>query len=186
MKKILVAVLAVAIGVAANAATWDWKCSSSFFDGTGTTEKISDGTSVYLMFVSTYSQSTLVSDFASGSVDTTRAVASQSISGAKIGTGSATYTTTDNQTAYLAIVYGDRLFISSTADAVVMDVGEGAIAFDSQAYLTRFNNTTGTLLPDNLASNGYSGAGWYAVPEPTSGLLLLIGMAGLALKRKRA
>ena len=32
----------------------------------------------------------------------------------------------------------------------------------------------------------YSGAGWYAVPEPTSGLLLLIGVAGLALKRKRA
>ena len=28
--------------------------------------------------------------------------------------------------------------------------------------------------------------GWTAVPEPTSGLLLLLGMAGLALKRKRA
>ena len=27
---------------------------------------------------------------------------------------------------------------------------------------------------------------WSAVPEPTSGLLLLLGMAGLALKRKRA
>lgn len=36
------------------------------------------------------------------------------------------------------------------------------------------------------ASAGYSGAGWYNVPEPTSGLLLLLGMAGLALKRKRA
>ena len=27
---------------------------------------------------------------------------------------------------------------------------------------------------------------WTAAPEPTSGLLLLLGMAGLALKRKRA
>lgn len=27
---------------------------------------------------------------------------------------------------------------------------------------------------------------WQSVPEPTSGLLILIGMAGLALKRKRA
>ena len=29
-------------------------------------------------------------------------------------------------------------------------------------------------------------AGWTAAPEPTSGLLLLLGVAGLALKRKRA
>ena len=32
----------------------------------------------------------------------------------------------------------------------------------------------------------YTSAGWQSVPEPTSGLLLLIGVAGLALKRKRA
>ncbi len=41
------------------------------------------------------------------------------------------------------------------------------------------------------ASSGFSGAGWYSVatssvPEPTSGLLMLLGVAGLALKRKRA
>ena len=37
------------------------------------------------------------------------------------------------------------------------------------------------------ASGTYGGTMWSAqsVPEPTSGLLLLLGMAGLALKRKR-
>jgi len=39
---------------------------------------------------------------------------------------------------------------------------------------------------DDDGTGAYSGDGWYAIPEPTSGLLLLIGMAGLVLKRKRA
>ena len=38
------------------------------------------------------------------------------------------------------------------------------------------------------ASSGYQRPGWYtqSVPEPTSGLLMLLGVAGLALKRRRA
>lgn len=32
----------------------------------------------------------------------------------------------------------------------------------------------------------FSSSGWSAVPEPTSGLLMLLGMAGLALRRRRA
>ena len=186
MKKLIVAIVAVALGVNVNAASYTWSCTSSFFDGTGTTGKMSNGTSVYLMFASAYSQSDLVSDFAAGGITTSKAVATTTISSAKFSTSNASFDTTDNQTAYLAIVYGDRLFISTTADAAYTSVGTGSINFDSQAYLTRYNNTSSTLLPDNPASAGYAGAGWYNVPEPTSGLLILLGMAGLALKRKRA
>ena len=38
----------------------------------------------------------------------------------------------------------------------------------------------------NMQSATQNASNWAAVHEPTSGLLLLLGMAGLALKRKRA
>jgi len=44
-----------------------------------------------------------------------------------------------------------------------------------------------TWLADDSTTRSAGTAGaWTAVPEPTSGLLLLLGVAGLALRRKRA
>ena len=187
MKKLMMIAAAAVIGVTANAASYTWNTSGAFFDGTGGSGKMAEGTSVYLMFESVYSQSALVADFAGTGVDTSKAISSQAIdSYGKIGQGSATYDTKNNQTAYLAVVIGDRLYISSTAAADYSDVGTSSITFDSQSYPTRYNNTEKVLLPDTQASAGYKGAGWYAVPEPTSGLLMLVGLAGLALRRRRA
>ena len=50
---------------------------------------------------------------------------------------------------------------SETVSSMAWAVGTGSISFEG-------NGT------------------WTAVPEPTSGLLMLLGMAGLALRRKRA
>jgi hypothetical protein len=61
-----------------------------------------------------------------------------------------------------------------------LEVGESPILFGDQ------DAASNATFADNSA---YAGAGWYAagaVPEPTSGLLLLIGVAGLALRRKQA
>ena len=59
--------------------------------------------------------------------------------------------------------------------AYVTDIGTGATGSEGQAA---------TISID--ATDSYDPSGWTAVPEPTSGLLLLLGVAGLALKRKRA
>ena len=61
-------------------------------------------------------------------------------------------------------------YVSTKASAVVDASLDTPITFSSQA------------------TNSKNVANWTAmsVPEPTSGLLLLLGMAGLALKRKRA
>ena len=46
---------------------------------------------------------------------------------------------------------------------------------------------TGTLATIKTADQGFAGSGTFtAAPEPTSGLLMLVGLAGLALRRRRA
>ena len=64
---------------------------------------------------------------------------------------------------YTDAKYGD-MFMATTAKSV-------------------FNAQSGAGTAGNILSGV---ADWQAVPEPTSGLLLLLGVAGLALRRRRA
>ena len=74
--------------------------------------------------------------------------------------------------------------------AFTMDTVTHAGSPDAATYLTALNAEIGGAFSDTLdlmaspASQGYSPAS--PIPEPTSGLLLLLGVAGLALKRKVA
>ena len=45
---------------------------------------------------------------------------------------------------------------------------------------------TASIQFGNMQSATQNASNWQVVPEPTSGLMLLLGVAGLALKRKRA
>lgn len=58
---------------------------------------------------------------------------------------------------------------------------------DDVSYYRVFNLDNKSTINDSVAKSGYW-SGWQAaaaVPEPTSGLLMLLGVAGLALRRKR-
>ncbi len=71
-----------------------------------------------------------------------------------------------------------------------------AYSFYDLGKITDASDQTGSVLhkvalPSQLAEGGWTvsaagGTGGGTIPEPTSGLLMLIGMAGLALRRKRA
>ena len=78
-------------------------------------------------------------------------------------------------TAYAAILY-----IDTANSQVIGNVASAEISSAQNVSVGQlFNNIGGT-------GGATSWAPTSAVPEPTSGLLLLLGMAGLALKRKRA
>ena len=86
--------------------------------------------------------------------------------------------------AYEAILVqdGDKswLFISDEVNALAQNGATPSMQFTSTLTSTSKLRTEATT---------FEGSKWYAVgsvPEPTSGLLLLLGVAGLALKRKRA
>ena len=68
---------------------------------------------------------------------------------------------------------GENYYISPVKDVTISSGTDNSlIGFASQKNYTM--------------AGGSSYAGYTAVPEPTSGLLMLVGLAGLALRRKRA
>ena len=186
MKKLMIALVAAAVGIAANAASYSWNATSGrLYDGTDTTG--SDhyvGGTAYLLFTSVLSQEDLVTAFAAdaataASTVSTKALSSATLASARVGDTSFTADVTTDQSAYFVVFNGDNMYISDAIEATYAAVGDSDIAFGSLTASSR-------ALPKD-ASAGYSTAGWYqSVPEPTSGLLMLLGMAGLALRRRRA
>ena len=186
----MIALAAVAVGIAANAASISWATTKGYlYDGTGdSAPKLTSGTA-YLV-LSSYAQSDLVSLLASKDGDTVATLTALQGNAAYLGigtigenariTGTGTTSATDSITAYFVVFNGNNMYISDTATSDYDGL--------AQAHDLTFG-TSMTASSKALPSDGaYSGAGWYtqSVPEPTSGLLLLLGVAGLALKRKRA
>lgn len=193
MKKLIMAVAVAIAAIGLNAATVNWGATKGYLYNGATAAKVTSG-SAYLMFVTdSYKQSDLIAAFkaADGKADATltamtgsgaMATGAGTIgSNARITGASSTYATTADATVYFVVFNGDKMFISDTTDAIYDSVtGESTASFASMSTASKL---------DLQASDGYTSAGWYgvaSVPEPTSGLLMLLGMAGLALRRKHA
>ena len=192
MKKLMFVLAALAAGMV-QAASINWgtgtavKGIKSDSDPSFGTANAATGTLniyVWLVDAATYN-STDVSSIADTygsklSTATASATGKSGAAGATTKTDNLDFSTTENTPYYGLVLVGLDPDKDGTMDYFIANKAVGNV------------NTSGNggSIP-NLAKNlgGGSGTaltGWTAVPEPTSGLLLLLGMAGLALKRKRA
>ncbi len=171
MKKLMIAFAAVATAMVVQAASVSWGVDMTLQDANFTDV---EGT------VAFYLTSDLSSPLASSPFDIQAGgVVSGTVTGEdqKSWTARITITNFDEGGSFYTDYVFDMDTVSHTgyADANTYLVGLGAEV--TSAFLKDY-----TLdLTASAASQGFT-----AVPEPTSGLLILLGMAGLALKRKRA
>ena len=192
MKKLIIGAVAVLAAVSVNAAAVTWQSGVVFgpSDAAGTisatsTYKLADSStaSMYLFLVAdatAYAKVQADGVYATyGDKLSTADATTSTLSSSKF----ADLTTSGHsasETVYAAILftYNDGSkdwWLENTATVQIGDMG----ADSSLGNLARYVG--------GIKANGQL-ASWdsAAVPEPTSGLLMLVGLAGLALRRKRA
>ena len=187
MKKLMMALGIVALAVTAQAGTFKWgtNVGQYLYHASGAS-KLNSGT-VYLFDANTISQAAMVTAFTGSGIDYSKAMDSTSITSSGTITAKSLDVTADQAyNMYLVIVDGENVYIGP--EKAMNGPGEGKT---SNAY---FSTTASSKLA--VVDTAYSAAGWYKagstptpptpIPEPTSGLLVLVGVAGFALKRKRA
>ena len=162
MKKSLILAAVIVTGVAANAASFKWS-GANIYGASG--DKWSGDVAIFA-----YATTATAADAVK--------VTSTTISGGSLALtydwSDATVGTTYN--FYMVIEDGDKVFSSAESNPVVLKQGAAQVSGTTTVAFGNMTNATKTNAADS----------WQSVPEPTSGLLLLLGMAGLALKRKRA
>ena len=183
MKKLMILAAAVVTTVAANAAAITWGSGTITLPGGDTAGK--DAVTAYLFMVdkSTY-------DTFAAYTDATK-LSDDIYSAYKGSLGSADATKTSSKKGAATLNSGADYASGNYYAVVLYTATESATDYWMGNYATASIESTMDVSVENLATNlGGSGSAtaWSsaAVPEPTSGLLLLLGMAGLALKRKRA
>ena len=176
MKKLMIAAAIVCAAAMSQAATANWVGLeiANYAGGAASTDQL-----VYFVDSATYSFTDAQTAIGNGDISFLTAPGTYSQVGEYAEAGVTDTFTADRYgngqtvTGYLVILDADS--IAGAKHVYLVDEQSGLTGGTGTSAYLEFD-ASGTATPGD----------WAAVPEPTSGLLLLLGVAGLALKRKRA
>ena len=215
MKKLMIALFAVACQMGIQAATINWNTGTVYAPGAGGTGYAEDsGYYIPVDGTGNYAIQLYVADAITGTSGNwaldpshtftfTSGDTASSINGDGYAEGTTVGGSYGPEGSKVNLAAGDYY-----AQMIITDLDSGNTLSTQVVKFTidSLNNDTGTptfgdggafiealsgyTLDGEGGTGNYLGAwdtaGWQSVPEPTSGLLLLIGVAGLALRRRRA
>lgn len=191
MKKLMIAACAIAFAVVTQASTVKWNSGAVYApgaDGNGYAEGNPDG---YIVcsgegYLAVLTVGDSYKDGVIGDVYNNLGAGAQS---SVIDKNDAMTGTTADVLAY-GTHYAQLIITDAEGNKLISDV----FTFETSTMVETANIlvgeggnniklASGAALDENY---GAFGAGWTAAPEPTSGMLLLIGVGALALRRRRA
>lgn len=183
MKKLAIVAAIVCAATFANAAAVDWSASKVY----DAVETLAQGKNVaangwlgYVIMEADYSKVT--SDLAAGN---TSSLTSKAVGPQKATTNKGAFNTS---AASGNVASGEQSFYLIVLNSTTL---AGATSYAASAKTTvTVDSSLDTLIAfgsmESATKNVSDWTTMSAVPEPTSGLLMLLGVAGLALRRRRA
>ena len=177
MKKLMVILAAMAIGFAAQAGTVSWSMTNVYL---GNTTDKAEGCIAYLLV----GDDLTAPISAITSTDTAKAfiAANNTYGGSAIGDSTGKFAVT----AYGSYAAGDVTVYAVVFNAATIEDATQYYVSKAAKDLSIPGSGDGSVTIGTQKTNSQVAANWHAIPEPTSGLLMLVGLGALALRRRRA